>query len=56
MHQVCGVSFGQSADVYAEGGLHHHADDCAQIGMADEEVVQVSSVSSCKGLSLPSVL
>ena len=41
LEQVGGVGLGQAADVDAEGGLHHHADDGAEVGVADEQVVHL---------------
>ena len=41
LEQVGGVVGGQLADVDTEGGLHHHADDGAQVGVADEQVVHL---------------
>ena len=41
LEQVGGVGLGQAANVDAEGSLHHHADDGAQVGVADEQVVHL---------------
>ena len=38
VEKVGGVGFRQPVDVDAEGGLHHHADDGGEVGVADEQV------------------
>ena len=42
MKQVGGIGLGQPVDITAEGRLHHHADDGGQVGMTDEQVIQLS--------------
>ena len=44
MEQVCGVGRREPANVDAEAGLHDHAYDGGQVGMADEEVVHLGGV------------
>ena len=43
LEQIAGVGFAQAADVYSEGCLHHHPDDGAEVGVADEQVIQLFS-------------
>ena len=41
VEEVGGVGFRQPVDVDAEGGLHDHADDGGEVGVADEQVVHL---------------
>ena len=51
--QVPGVGLREVADVDAEPGLDHHADDGGEVGVADEEIVHLfaafGNFAECSG-------